>query len=142
MSIRRHLPSGDMLPPEAHAALDAATIGGIVCDTSRIYDSNDHFLDLVGFSRTELDAGELSWLRMTVPEYMALDARAIAQLRTTGRADVYEKEFFHHDGQKVRVRLTDLRLSLEPLRIFAFIARADDPAETAIVDAIDAATKP
>jgi PAS domain S-box-containing protein len=141
VSIRRHLASHDAIPANAHEALDAGAVGAIVCDTSRIYDANDHFLETVGYTREELEAGELSWLRMTVPEWMALDARAIAQLRLTGRADVYEKEFFHRDGTKMLVRIADVRLELEPLRIFAFVARADDPAEVAIVDEIDAATK-
>lgn len=141
MSIRRHLASHDAIPANAHEALDAGTVGALVCDTSRIYDANDHFLETVGFTRGELEAGELSWLRMTVPEWMASDARAIAQLRSTGRADVYEKEFFHRDGTRMRVRLADLRLELEPLRIFAFVARADNAAEVAIVDEIDAATR-
>jgi PAS domain-containing protein len=141
LSIRRHLESHDTIPPAAHEALDAGAVGALVCDTSRIYDANDHFLETVGFSRPELDAGELSWLRMTVPESMAQDARAIAQLRMTGRADVYEKQFVHRDGTPMRVRVADVRLELEPLRIFAFIARADDPDEVAIVDGIDAATR-
>ena len=141
MSIRRHLVSHDMIPAQAHEALDAGMVGALVCDTSRIYDANDHFLETVGFTREELDAGELSWLRMTVPQWMASDARAIAQLRVTGRADLYEKEFFHREGHPMRVLMADLRLELEPLRIFAFVARADDPAEVAIVEAIDAATR-
>jgi PAS domain S-box-containing protein len=141
MSIRRHLASHDMIPAAAHAALDAGTVGAIVCDTSRIYDANDHFLETVGFTRAELEAGELSWVRMTVPESMVSDARAIAQLRVTGRADVYDKEFFHRDGTRMLVRLADVRLELEPLSIFAFVARADAPGEVAIVDEIDAATR-
>ena len=141
MSLRRHLGSHDMLPQAAHDALDAGTIGALVCDTSRIFDANDHFLEIVGFSRPELEAGELSWLRMTVPRWMAADARAIAQLRSGGRADVYEKEFAHRDGTPVRVRLADVRLELEPLRIFAFVARADAPQEVAMLEAIDAATR-
>ena len=141
MSIRRHLESHDMIPQAAHDALDAGTVGALVCDTSRIYDANDHFLETVGFTREELDAGELSWLRMTVPQWMASDARAIAQLRVTGRADVYEKEFFHRDGRPMLVRMADVRLELEPLRIFAFVARADAPQEVAMLEAIDAATR-
>jgi PAS domain S-box-containing protein len=138
MSIRRHVADRG-LPPAVHAALDAGTVGALVCDVSRIYEANEHFLDLVGFTRAELEAGALSWLRMTAPQWLADDARAIGQLRSTRRADAYAKEFFHRDGSTVAVRLADLLLDLDPLRIFAFVARADDEAAGAIIDAVDAA---
>jgi PAS domain-containing protein len=140
VSIRRHL-HGRPIPDVAHAALDAGTIGALVCDASRIYDANDHFLGIVGYTRAELEAGSLSWLRMTSPQWMAEDVRAIGQLRATGRADAFEKEFFHHDRSPVRVRLAELLLEAEPLRIFAFVARASDEEACGILDRVDAATR-
>lgn len=140
MSLLDHL--GHVEVPDVVRELEAAGgVGALVCDASRIYEANDAFLRLVGFTRAELEAGELSWLRMTTPGWMAADARAIGQLRATGRADVYEKEFARADGSVVRVRLADVLLQVEPLRIFALVADAADPTAAQAADALDAATR-
>jgi PAS domain S-box-containing protein len=140
MTLLAHL--GHVEVPDVVRELEAAgTLGALVCDASRIYEANDAFLRLVGFTRAELEAGELSWLRMTTPGWMAADARAIGQLRATGRADVYEKEFARADGSIVRERLSDVLLEVEPLRIFALVADAGDPAQAGAADALDAASR-
>lgn len=138
--IRRHL-AGKDIPVEARVALDDGALGAVVCDHSRIHEANDHFLALVGYSREALDAGTLSWLRMTEAKWMVDDARAMGQLRATGRADAYEKEFVRSDGERIRVLLADLRLQVEPLRIFAFVAPADDDEARRLVLAVDEATR-
>ena len=138
--IRRHLAKLD-LPVEVRVALDDETVGALVCDNSRIHEANDHFLATVGYSRADLEAGRLSWLRMTDPKWMADDARAMGQLRATGRADAYEKEFARADGTRVPVLLADLLLAIDPLRIFAFVARTADDEAVRLVRAVDAATR-
>jgi PAS domain S-box-containing protein len=140
MSVLDHL--GDReVPEEVRAAVEADRLGALVCNHSRILDANDRFLRLVGFTRAELEAGELSWLRMTEPRWVADDARAIGQLRATGRADVYDKEFVRADGGRVGVRLADLRIELEPLRILAFVADTGDETERVLVDAVGDASR-
>jgi PAS domain S-box-containing protein len=140
VTIERHL-AGRKLPDEVLDALRGDDVGAIVCDASRIFEANDRFLQMVGFSRDELDAGALSWLRMTGPEWLADDARAIGQLRATGRCDAYDKSFIRRDGSEAPVRLADVLLEIEPLRIFAFVADPDDETARAAVDAVDAATR-
>ena len=140
MTLERHL-EGRGLPDEVIAAVQADEVGALVCDASRIYEANDHFLRIVGFPRSDLEAGTLSWLRMTAPQWLAEDAKAIGQLRATGRADVYEKTYIRHDGTETPVRLADLLLELDPLRILAFVADPADERGRAIVDAADAATR-
>jgi PAS domain S-box-containing protein len=138
--LERHL-EGRPLPADVLHAVRRDEVGVLICDASRIYEANDHFLRLVGSSREELDAGALSWLRMTGPQWMAEDARAIGQLRATGRCDAYEKTFVRPDGSEAPVRLADVLLEVEPLRIFAFVADPDDAAARAAVDAVDAALR-
>jgi PAS domain S-box-containing protein len=138
--IRRHLGGGD-IPAEVRVALDDESVGAIVCDQSRIHEANDRFLQIVGYARGDLDAGALSWLRMTEARWMVDDARAIGQLRATGRADAYEKEFVRADGHKVRVLVADLLLEIEPLRIFAFVAPVDDEEALRLTRLVDAATR-
>jgi PAS domain-containing protein len=138
--ILDHLQHRDV-PDEVRDAVAADAVGALVCDASRIFDANDHLLRLLGFSRAQLEAGELSWLRMTTPEWLADDARAIGALRATGRADAYEKEFFSGDRRRVRVRLADVLLGLDPLRIFALVGAPSDPAGRQAIDALDAASR-
>jgi PAS domain S-box-containing protein len=56
---------------------------------------------MVGYTRADLGAGRLRWTELTPPEWQAVDARAVAQLRTTGTCDVFEKEYIRRDGSRV-----------------------------------------
>jgi PAS domain S-box-containing protein len=69
----------------------------------RLDDTNDAFLAMLGYSRAELQAGELRWDTITPPEYRETDERAREQLRSHGVAEVWEKEFVHKDGRRVPV---------------------------------------
>lgn len=68
-----------------------------------IVDANDAFLDLLGYTREELGAGELDWGEITPAAYRRLDQQAASQIEETGSAAPYEKEFIHKDGHRVPV---------------------------------------
>ena len=70
-----------------------------------VLDANDAFLDLVGYSREELRAGQISWKALTPPEYERFDERALEQIATAGVCTPYEKEFIVKDGSRVPVFL-------------------------------------
>jgi formate hydrogenlyase transcriptional activator len=54
--------------------LAESTIAGIVSgEFDRIPEANDAFLELVGYSREDLQAGRLHWPDLTPPEYVGLD---------------------------------------------------------------------
>ncbi|MCW2999911.1 MAG: domain S-box protein [Solirubrobacterales bacterium] len=78
-----------------------AGFGGIVRGLeTRITEANGTFLRMVGYERVQ----DLpSWSLMTPPEWAHADARAAAQLREGGTADVFEKEFLRRDGSRVPV---------------------------------------
>jgi PAS domain S-box-containing protein len=70
----------------------------------RIVDANDGFLEMVGYTRTELEAGAIDWIHMTPPEFAELDARSVAELKATGRnATPFEKEYVRKDGARLPV---------------------------------------
>ena len=71
--------------------LDAGVVGVIVSDRDRILEANDHFLEMVGYTRDELNSGRLHWPEMTPPEYAELDARGIAELAERGICTPYER---------------------------------------------------
>jgi PAS domain S-box-containing protein len=64
---------------------------------------NPAFLDALGYTEAEVAAGEVRWDKLTPPEHAEADARSVAQLRATGRCDVYEKAFIAKDGRRVPI---------------------------------------
>ncbi|MBI2928673.1 MAG: PAS domain S-box protein [Verrucomicrobia bacterium] len=81
-------------------------IGTVVADTAgRIIDANDAFLELVGYTRAELLAGQVRWDTLTPPEHRHVSERITAQLRTRGTSALHEKEYLRKDGRRVAVLL-------------------------------------
>lgn len=88
---------------EAHlrAALEIETVGAIYFDMKgTLTVGNDPFLALAGYSCKELQAGLLTWQKMTPPEWLADSERAFAELKSTGRTIPYEKEYCRRDGTR------------------------------------------
>jgi len=69
----------------------------------RITMANDAFLDIVGYTREELEAGQIDWRRMTPPEYAQIDQAGIAEADRRGACTAYEKELIRKDGSRVPV---------------------------------------
>lgn len=90
---------------------EANIIGVIYWDVSGgISDANDAFLQLCGYTRDDLLAGNLRWIDMTPPQYHALDVNSIEELQKTGTCLPYEKEYIRKDGSRVPVLLSSAML--------------------------------
>src|SRR5262249_28318900 len=84
--------------------VDANIIGIFVADVEgRISDANDAFLRIVGYDREDLVSGRLRRNGLTPPEWREHDERALAELRSTGSFQPFEKEYFRKDGSRVPV---------------------------------------
>ena len=66
----------------------------------RITYANDVFLRMTGYSRDELNARELTWRRMTPPEWVEVSETQMQKLAETGRIGPYEKEYILKDGSR------------------------------------------
>jgi PAS domain S-box-containing protein len=64
---------------------------------------NDRFLEMVGYTREELDAGLIHWDAMTPPEYLPADVLAMERLMQHGAIDSLEKEYYRKDGSRISV---------------------------------------
>jgi PAS domain S-box-containing protein len=64
---------------------------------------NPGFLKTLGYSEEEVRSGKIRWDNLTPPEFAAADAKAVEQLRTRGRCDVYEKAYLAKDGRPVPI---------------------------------------
>jgi PAS domain S-box-containing protein len=80
---------------------------GVMFWTARgtITDGNDAFLNLVGYSREDLEAGRINWIALTPPEYAEADRRALEELAAKGICEPVEKEWIRKDGSRVAVVL-------------------------------------
>ncbi|HYW18606.1 MAG TPA: PAS domain-containing protein [Nodularia sp. (in: cyanobacteria)] len=70
-----------------------------------IYEANDAFLELSGYTRGELEAGNIHWDEMTPPDYQKLDQQKIQELQSSGVCTPFEKEYIRKDGTRVPVLL-------------------------------------
>ncbi|MBD2501799.1 hybrid sensor histidine kinase/response regulator [Anabaena azotica] len=73
--------------------------------SGQIYEANDAFLGMLGYSRAELAAGSLRWDQMTPAEYQDLDQRKIQELQIYGACTPFEKEYLHKDGSRIPILL-------------------------------------
>jgi len=98
----RELASG--LEAKVRCLIDSNIIGIIIWShDGRITDANETFLRMVGYSRADLVAGQLSWMELTPAEWRSADAQRLAMLKSKGISPPYEKEFFHKAGHRVPV---------------------------------------
>ena len=86
-----------------------------------ITDANDKFLEIVGYSRENLQAGKVNWKKMTPPEYRLLDEDIVEELKTTGGNVVREKEYIRKDGSHVPVILGVATFDREHQEGIAFV---------------------
>ena len=68
-----------------------------------IIDANDTLLNMLGYSREDLAAGTLDWMRLTPEEFLFLDEQAIEEAKEKGYWTPFEKEYFHRDGHRVPI---------------------------------------
>jgi PAS domain S-box-containing protein len=103
------------------ALSESGVIGVLVADPERILEANDAFLDLLGYTRAEMLAGQIRWSEITPPEYDELDQRAIAQLLDTGVCRPFEKEYLRKDRRRVPIVIGAAITQQTPLEWACFV---------------------
>jgi PAS domain S-box-containing protein len=84
--------------------VDANVVGICLWDLDgQILEANDAFLTMVGYGREDLVTGRVRWTDLTPAEWREQDERAVAELRSTGRFQPCEKEYFRKDGSRMPV---------------------------------------
>src|ERR1700691_6030393 len=75
-------------------------IGGLEGDLRYV---NPAFLKTLGYYDAEVSSGQVRWDSLTPPEYAQADVKAVEQLRTSGRCQVYEKAYLSKDGRRIPI---------------------------------------
>jgi PAS domain S-box-containing protein len=75
-------------------------IGGLQGELNYV---NPAFLKTLGYTEAEVSSGKVRWDCLTPPEYAEADAKAVEQLRVSGRCDVYEKVYLAKDGRRIPI---------------------------------------
>ncbi|GBO56699.1 two-component hybrid sensor and regulator [Pseudanabaena sp. lw0831] len=92
---------------EAHVnrLIEANNLMGVIvaAGDGTITEANDAFLKMVGYTREELENGEVNWKAMTPPECIEQDMKVIHELITSGSATPHEKEYICKDGSHLPI---------------------------------------
>ncbi|WP_245994551.1 sensor histidine kinase [Tengunoibacter tsumagoiensis] len=79
-------------------------VGVFIADIyGTIYHANDAFLQIVGYSRTELCEGKIRWTNMTPPEWLPFDQEKLRQAQQAETPMIYEKQYLRRDGRIIDV---------------------------------------
>jgi PAS domain S-box-containing protein len=80
---------------------------GVIHSNSKgdIIEANDTVLNILGYSRQDMLNGKINWTKITPPEFLHLDMKAMEEAREKGTWTPFEKEYFHKDGHRVPIRI-------------------------------------
>lgn len=94
--------------------IDSNVIGMAVSDLKgEFIETNDSFLDMLGYTPKEFIENGLSWKNVTPEEYQALDIEKLEELTNKGYVSLFEKEYFHKDGHRISVIQAGVRINPE-----------------------------
>lgn len=68
--------------------------------TGQIYEANQAFLDMVGYTLGELNGSESTWVKLTPPEFHEITREAIEEVRTTGSSMPFQKQYIRKNGER------------------------------------------
>ena len=85
--------------------VDANIVGIMIWNfEGEILEANEEFLRIVGYDRADLTAGLLRWTDLTPREWLDRDEQQwVPQLKRSGTAQPFEKEYLKKDGSRVSV---------------------------------------
>ena len=101
--------------------VDSNIIGVIIANIERIIQANDIFLQMIGYTRDELQQGMINWPSMTPIEHAAADKKGLEEMLSRGFCTPFEKEYLRKDGSRVPFLIGASMLTREPLTWICFV---------------------
>jgi len=87
----------------------------------QLEEADDAFLNMLGYTRQDFQAGDLRWGELQPSEYEGLDDLADEETLRYGVCTPYEKELIHRDGSRIPVLVSTSLLRLVPYRWITFV---------------------
>jgi diguanylate cyclase (GGDEF)-like protein/PAS domain S-box-containing protein len=101
---------------------ESNTIGIVSWRTDGLIDeANESFLDMLGYTESDIENGKLNWMELTPAQQQSKDLQAIEELLAHGRCLPFEKSFVHKQGHLVPVYVGASMLSDERHSSIAFV---------------------
>jgi PAS domain S-box-containing protein len=96
-------------------SLVASNIFGVtVSDTTgRIYETNERFAQIVGYSQDELLSGAVTWRQLVPPDLQEMQAQIDQTILSTGVIPPREKEYLRKDGSRMPVLVAGAMIDQE-----------------------------
>jgi len=92
-----------------------------------ITDGNEKFLQMLGYSRNDMETGRIDWIKITPPEFAPSDRAALAEIRTSGATkSPLEKEYLRKNGERLPVLMAAAALDGAGERGVAFALDISD----------------
>jgi PAS domain S-box-containing protein len=102
-------------------------IGIITWDVyGNILDANDMVLKILGYTRKEVQTGQLRWTDITPPEQTEQDEISLMELRQNGICIPLEKEYIHKNGRRISVLIGGVFLDDSQERGVSFVLDITD----------------
>ncbi|EFH81057.1 PAS domain-containing sensor histidine kinase [Ktedonobacter racemifer] len=101
--------------------MNSSIIGIFLAEEEQIVDVNDTYLRMTGYTREDLQAGNINWMRMTPPKYLARTQQARQELVVQQYGTPYEKEYVCKDGSLLPVVVGVVALRRDPLHTIGFV---------------------
>ena len=97
-------------------------IGLLLGDGDSVFDANDYFLELLQYTRDDLRKGELKFSVINPPDQAGRTEKALQQIRRTGSAPAFEKEYVRKDGSRVPALTCGFSVSrTDPILFLVFV---------------------
>ncbi len=102
--------------------VESNIFGVVVVDLDgRMYEFNDRYAQILGYSRDELSARTFNWIQFVPPEDHEALGQAMATVLSTGAAPPYERGYLRKDGSRVPALVAATLLDQERRLVLAVI---------------------
>ena len=93
------------------ALTEAGMVGIMIADSKEIFEANDHFISMLGYTREDFLAGRFNYRDITAPSSIEISDRAVARCMQTGSTGTFEKEYLRRDGTIVPAMIGGVRIN-------------------------------
>lgn len=84
--------------------IDSSLIGVCVADiTGAVVDANQTYLDILGYTREDIESGQINWVASTPSELIEASENAIAEILVEGHCTPLELEYIRKDGSRIPI---------------------------------------